>query len=104
MRFSTDSTALTSVGKKRIEKAFDEVSQLAKSGAQITVRVTGWVQPTRVSPNINRLSEGRARAVVRYLKTLGLEAKYVITAPGEDKANNAKSRRASTLIEIVNLS
>ena len=81
---------------------YREIKNTLSANAKVTVEVTGWVQPTRNSPNIHGLSVGRAQAVVAYLKLLGLKASYKINAPGHDKRNDSLSRRASVVINWNN--
>jgi hypothetical protein len=40
-------------------------------------------------------------AVVNQLKTLGLAAKYIVEAPGEDRSNTPSSRRATVVVSIT---
>ena len=100
--FDLDSAALDRDAKKVIREAIKKVEPQLKDNSKVTVQVTGWVQPTRVSPNVLQLSRSRANAVVKEMKRLGLKAKYVVNTPGEDSKNIAKSRRATVVITIRN--
>jgi len=100
--YALGSSSLSAKAKNVISEAYEEIASSLSANAKVTVKVTGWVQPTNSSPNIRQLSRGRAQAVVDYLKSLGLEAEYKITAPGEAKSNSAKSRRASVVVTWSN--
>lgn len=100
--FQMNSVSLDAKAQRAITNAYKSVKSKLSSKSMVRVEVTGWVQPTKNSPNIKQLSTGRAKAVVDYLKKLGLKAQYVIKAPGHDKLNDASSRRASIQIKWSN--
>ena len=100
--YALDSIALNSKAVAVITKAYKSVKARLTAKSVVTVAITGWVQPTNKSPRISYLSNGRATSVQNYLKRLGLKAKFVIKAPGHDKLNVAKSRRATAVISWTN--
>jgi len=100
--YELDSFSLDAKAKKVIADQYRDLRNEMPATSKVTVEVTGWVQPTKTSPNIQRLSTGRAQAVVTYLRSLGLKASYTINAPGHDKRNTPSSRRASVVINWSN--
>jgi hypothetical protein len=93
-----NSATLDSKNKAIIRAKYRDLRDSLSSDSKIIVKVTGWVQPTAISPNIRGLSFWRAKSVVLYLQSLGLKAKYSIQAPGHEKLNIKQSRRAVTEI------
>jgi hypothetical protein len=89
-----NSATLDSKNKSIIRAKYREILATITPNAKVLVKITGWVQPTAVSPNIRGLSFWRAKSVALHLQTLGLKARYSIEAPGHAKSNNGKSRRA----------
>ena len=100
--FTLNSYFLEAKARADIKAAYNSVKRKVASKSLVTVTVTGWVQPTKISPNVLWLSNNRAKAVADYLKSLGLKANYVIKAPGHDKSNIPSSRRASVVITWSN--
>jgi uncharacterized repeat protein (TIGR02543 family) len=96
--YNMNSATLDSKNKAIIKAKYRELRSKLNSNAQVIVKVTGWVQPTVISPNVRGLSIWRAKSVVQYMQSLGLRAKYTIQAPGHEKQNIAQSRRASVAI------
>jgi outer membrane protein OmpA-like peptidoglycan-associated protein len=96
--FNMNSTTLDSKNKAIIRTQYRKLLTNLNSKSEVVVKVTGWVQPTKSSPNVRILSKGRAKSVVSYLQSLGLKAKYSLQSPGHQKLNIAKSRRASVEI------
>ena len=85
--------------RAQIRATLAKVNSKIKSTSKVSVSIVGWVQPTRISPNVMGLSKGRARAVMNYMKQLGFDARYKTEAPGEDKLNIPSSRRATVVIK-----
>jgi outer membrane protein OmpA-like peptidoglycan-associated protein len=100
--YNMNSATLDSKNKEIIKAKYRELRSKLTSQSQILVKVTGWVQPTPTSPNVQGLSYWRAKTVALYLQKLGLKAKISIQSPGHDKKNIADSRRASTVITWSN--
>jgi uncharacterized repeat protein (TIGR02543 family) len=100
--FDLNGVKLDSKDKRMIRTSYKSVQSKLTSKSVVTVVVYGWVQPTKKSPNVLWLSENRAKAVVAYLKELGLKAGYTIKTPGHDVTNTSTSRRATTFIEWSN--
>lgn len=100
--FGMASTTLSKQAKAIVKAAYDEIQSKLSANSKVKVHVTGWVQPTRISPNVEGLSQGRADAVVAELKRLGLDAEYVTAAPGEATNNTPTSRKATAVITISN--
>lgn len=96
--YPMNSFFLTTSEKRVIEGKTKEALKSAPKGAKFSVNIVGWVQPTKVSPNIQYLSDGRANAVRKYMQSLGLKGRYVLNAPGHDKINISASRRADVVI------
>jgi outer membrane protein OmpA-like peptidoglycan-associated protein len=100
--YNLNSATLDSKAKAAIKTQYRSLKSKLTSQSQVTVRITGWVQPTVTSPNVQGLSYWRAKSVALYLQELGLKAKILIKSPGHDKLNVADSRRASTVITWSN--
>jgi uncharacterized repeat protein (TIGR02543 family) len=96
--FDMNGIKLDSGDKRLIRNAYLSIKNRLTAKSVVTVEVTGWVQPTNRSPNVSYLSVNRAKAVVDYLRKLGLNADYKIQAPGHDRRNVAFSRRASAIV------
>jgi uncharacterized repeat protein (TIGR02543 family) len=96
--YNLNSATLDSKNKAIIKAKYQELRSKLSPNAKVVVKVIGWVQPTKISPNVRGLSIWRAKSVVQYMKSLGLDAKYIIQAPGHEKLNIAQSRRASAVI------
>ena len=96
--YPMDSFLLLQSQKNTIKAKTLAALKSAPKGAKFTVEIIGWVQPTRISPHIQYLSDGRANAVKNYMKTLGLKGTYLVNAPGHDKVNVSASRRADVVI------
>jgi outer membrane protein OmpA-like peptidoglycan-associated protein len=96
--YNMNSATLDSKNRAIIKAKYRELRSKLNSNTQVIVKVTGWVQPTIISPNVRGLSIWRAKSVVQYMQSLGLKAKYTIQAPGHEKVNIAQSRRASVAI------
>jgi outer membrane protein OmpA-like peptidoglycan-associated protein len=72
--------------------------QIAGLGRSITIRVTGYAQPTPGSEATDgALSRRRAAAVAQILRKLGVNTKVIYVGAGRAAINNAKSR----YVEIV---
>ncbi len=74
-----------------------KVAQKLSGKSDITIQVHGFVKRSPVSSTDNALARARARAVVAYLKKLGIEATYKAVAKGYAVEDTAKARRAETL-------
>ena len=93
--FDMNGTKLDSNDKKILRDAVAKVKSQLTAASKITLNVVGWVQPTKVSPNVMGLSVGRAKAALDYVKSLGIKATMKVTAPGEAKVNVSKNRMAT---------
>ena len=93
-----NSATLDSKNRSIIKEKYREILESLTPDSKVVVKITGWVQPTAISPNIRGLSFWRAKSVVLHLQSLGLKGRYSIQAPGHAKSNNEKSRRASVEI------
>ena len=96
--FAMDSYFLDRAALNTLKSAAQFIKSKTTSKSIITVDITGWVQPTKVSPRVQWLSTNRAKVVMNQLKKLGLKAKFTINTPGHDKLNIAQSRRATAVI------
>jgi len=70
------------------------VKDFASKNQIVDVAVAGYTQPTLINPNPQKLSVDRAKAVVKALKALGVNAKISATGKGNAKTNKASSRYA----------
>jgi uncharacterized repeat protein (TIGR02543 family) len=70
------------------------VKDFASKNQIVDVAVAGYTQPTLINPNPQKLSDDRAKAVVKALKALGVNAKISATGKGNAKTNKASSRYA----------
>jgi hypothetical protein len=93
-----NSATLDTKNRLMIQAKYREILRSLTPDSKIVVKITGWVQPTPISPNVRGLSFWRAKSVALHLQSLGLKARYSIEAPGHAKANNERSRRASVEI------
>ena len=96
--YPMDSFILTDKEKRTVKRKVQAALKSAPNRTKFKVSIVGWVQPTRVSPHIQYLSDGRANAVRKYMQALGLKGKYILNAPGHDKVNISASRRADVVI------
>ena len=60
----------------------------------VDISVAGFTQPTLINPNPQKLSVDRARAVVKTLRALGINAKISAAGKGNTKINKPTSRFA----------
>ena len=95
--FAGGSAKLTSTQKLTIAKFAKSVP----SAAQLTVQVLGFVKRSPVTASDNALASARARAVVAYLKSLGISATFIAVAKGYASEDNAKARRAETTFSYL---
>ena len=100
--FGLDTFFLNDAGKAQLTALYNSVKSRLTPKSQVSVDIIGWVQPTKISPNVNYLSTGRATVVMRFLKSLGLKAAYTLNTPGHDKPNIATSRRADITVVWTN--
>jgi uncharacterized repeat protein (TIGR02543 family) len=70
------------------------VKDFAGKNQIVDVAVAGYTQPTLVNPNPQKLSVDRAKAVVKALKALGINAKISAVGKGNAKTNKPTSRYA----------
>jgi outer membrane protein OmpA-like peptidoglycan-associated protein len=70
------------------------VKDFAGKNQIVDVAVAGYTQPTLINPNPQKLSVDRAKAVVKALKALGINAKISATGKGNAKTNKPTSRYA----------
>jgi outer membrane protein OmpA-like peptidoglycan-associated protein len=78
---------------KNINALKDFVSKIAELGNLINLKVTGYAQPTPGSESTDGvLSENRAAAVAKMLRTFGVNSKVTYKGAGRAKINTAASR------------
>ena len=70
------------------------LKEIVSKNQLVTVSVAGYTQPTLINPNPQKLSDDRAKAVVKALKELGVNAKITASGKGNAKTNKASSRYA----------
>jgi outer membrane protein OmpA-like peptidoglycan-associated protein len=100
--YGMDAYFLTAKAHKTLAKANALVKSKLTKTSKVTITITGWVQPTKVSPNIAFLSVNRAKAAAGYLKELGLKGTYILKSPGHDKDNIPNARHATVMISWTN--
>jgi outer membrane protein OmpA-like peptidoglycan-associated protein len=100
--YAMDSYLLIAKERTTLAKANTLVKSKLTKTSKVTITITGWVQPTRVSPNAKQLSTNRAKAAAAYLKKLGLKGIYVLKSPGHDKDNIPSARHATVVISWTN--
>lgn len=92
VRFRANSARLT-IEAKNVLRAFAKAELLGKS-AGLTVRVTGFVQPSERMHPPAQLSRWRAVSVVRFLKTVGVRGTVKIVPAGVASSVKSLSRKA----------
>ena len=97
--YAMNSYFLDAKARTLIEAKVAAVKKKLSPSSEITIRIVGWVQPTKVSPNVQFLSTNRAQIVAKYMKDLGFKGTYILKYPGHDKDNLPSSRHAT--IEIT---
>jgi outer membrane protein OmpA-like peptidoglycan-associated protein len=97
--YAMNSYFLDAKARTLIEAKVAAVKKKLSPSSEITIRIVGWVQPTKVSPNVQFLSTNRAQVVAKYMKDLGFKGTYILKYPGHDKDNLPSSRHAT--IEIT---
>jgi outer membrane protein OmpA-like peptidoglycan-associated protein len=93
--FGLGSKEITTAEKNKLKEL---ATQIAGLGNKITIRVTGYAQPTPGSEKTDgALSKARASAVASYLRKAGVDTTVTYVGAGRAKTNNASSR----YVEIV---
>lgn len=96
--FGMDGVDLDAKATETIKKMYDAIAPRLEGAHYIKAKITGWVQPTAISPHVQYLSVNRSKAVQAYLKELGLSAKYTIITPGETNSNISTSRKTTVVL------
>jgi len=92
--FGMNSSKLTSQSTAQLKQLALKIG----GKGELTISVTGFVQPTSINSNEKSLSLARAHSVIEALKAAGVEARYVEIAGGNARNNLPSSRYA--LIEV----
>jgi outer membrane protein OmpA-like peptidoglycan-associated protein len=92
VHFTLDSWTLTSADKTALR---NYAAGLSAHGHGMALVVTGYVEPTPVNKDKVFLSTMRAKAVVKFLKSIGVTASFRTVAGGNGSAHNASSRKAT---------
>ena len=100
--YKLDTFFLYDTDKATILNYVKSVQSKLTPNSKVSVDIVGWVQPTRVSPNVQWLSTNRAKAVANVMRSAGLVGTYTLNAPGHDKLNIPTSRRAEISITWTN--
>lgn len=87
--FDSMSSKLDKKDKAKLKKF---AKQLPKN-ASISIKVVGYVQPTKISSNDKSLSKSRAQKVKNQLKKYGLAGAYTTKASGKSAFKDWKGRR-----------
>lgn len=100
--YAMNSFFLDAKNRKVIETKIAAVKKKLTAKSKVTISIVGWVQPTRVSPNIKWLSTNRAQVVAKYMRKLGFKGTYILKYPGHDKDNIPSARHATVTITWTN--
>ena len=101
--FDMNSTKLDANDRQVLRNLVNAVSAKLSPDSKVTMKIVGWVQPTKISPSVDNLSAGRAKAALDYLKSLGMKnADIQVVAPGEGKANVSTTRMATIDVTWTN--
>jgi outer membrane protein OmpA-like peptidoglycan-associated protein len=90
--FAGGSATLSVSQKQALAKVFKPLSAASK----LTIQVHGFVKRSPVAKSDSALANARARAVVAYLKSLGISATFKAIAKGYASEDTASARRAET--------
>ena len=90
--FDGGSAKLSASQKQTLAKAFKPLLAATK----LTIEVHGFVKRSPVAKSDSELANARARAVVAYLKSLGITATFKAIAKGYASQDNSSARRAET--------
>jgi outer membrane protein OmpA-like peptidoglycan-associated protein len=90
--FAGGSAKLSLAQKQTLAKAFKPLTAATK----LTIQVHGFVKRSPVAKSDSALANARARAVVAYLKSLGITATFKAIAKGYASEDTASARRAET--------
>jgi outer membrane protein OmpA-like peptidoglycan-associated protein len=71
------------------------------SAADVTVRSTGFVQPSALTGNDESLSTERARAVAAALKRERVKGTYFVSGQGRAEQSGPRARRADVVISFT---
>ncbi len=101
--FDMNSSKLDSADRQILRNLVKAVSTKLSATSKVTMEIVGWVQPTKISPNVDGLSSGRANATLSYLKSLGMKnASIKVVTPGEGTKNISKTRVATVDVKWTN--
>jgi uncharacterized repeat protein (TIGR02543 family) len=100
--YAMNSFFLDAKNRKVIETKIAAVKKRLNKNSKVTISIVGWVQPTRISPNIKWLSTNRAQVVAKYMRQLGFKGTYILRYPGHDKDNIPSARHATVTITWTN--
>nr|MBP6186560.1 fibronectin type III domain-containing protein [Rhodoluna sp.] len=90
--FAGGSAKLSLTQKQALAATFKPLT----NASQLTIQVHGFVKRSPVAKSDNALANARARAVVAYLKSLGITATFKAVAKGYASQDTASARRAET--------
>jgi hypothetical protein len=74
------------------------VRKVPKRATNVTVQVTGYVQPTSTTANDTSLSTARARRTAAALRADGLKGRYYVSGEGRSSVTGAKGRRVVVVV------
>lgn len=100
--YAMNSYFLDAKTRKLIEAKVAAAKKKLSPTSEVTIRIVGWVQPTKISPNVQFLSTNRAQVVAKYMKALGFKGIYILKYPGHDKDNIPTARHATIEINWTN--
>jgi outer membrane protein OmpA-like peptidoglycan-associated protein len=72
--------------------------RVPKTATNVTVQVTGYVQPTSTTSNDTSLSTARARRVAVTLRADGVKGRYYVSGEGRSPVTGAKGRRVEVVV------
>jgi outer membrane protein OmpA-like peptidoglycan-associated protein len=96
--FKLSSAVLDSASKKALRALATKAKKIGKS---FKVSIDGFTQPTKLDPNFQKLSLGRAKAAATYIRSLGIKGVYVVKGAGQAPRNVPKSRYAEVTIVVT---
>jgi outer membrane protein OmpA-like peptidoglycan-associated protein len=96
--FKLSSAILDSASKNALRVLATKAKKIGKS---FKVSIDGFTQPTKLDPNFQKLSLGRAKAAATYIRSLGIKGVYVVKGAGQAPRNVPKSRYAEVTIVVT---
>lgn len=90
--FGLDSYWISGEEGAKLTDFVNAVKAKIAAGKHPLVKITGYVQPTRIEPFGPWLSQSRANAIAKFMRDSGLPGKYVVFGAGKASINKPSSR------------